>query len=263
MRHYFTVYHDTESALWEFDYEANQAAFGLDSILDTESGDWLRSIVGTESAPNEEELHDELARMFEQLNAKNTAPAVRAPLEHIAQLLTQTGEDRTDGECLDDVWQYLETLGINPAAAQITDVTNAAASPAFTASASPALGSAVNPCTGGEPIGWAVYCGNPDGDWIETGFSDEEAAERFATAWRNYSDANTARPCLLIVDSRNEWHGEPITAYLGCGNECGHEQEFSGWLDDTDLAHFPCPNCGAIFTHDNWSEFFDEDEETE
>ena len=37
-----------------------------------------------------------------------------AHLRHIAALLAQDGETRTDGECLDAVWAYLLTLGIDP-----------------------------------------------------------------------------------------------------------------------------------------------------
>jgi hypothetical protein len=35
-------------------------------------------------------------------------------LERIAALLAQDGEDKTDGECLGEVWQFLEDCGINP-----------------------------------------------------------------------------------------------------------------------------------------------------
>jgi hypothetical protein len=37
-----------------------------------------------------------------------------AHLRHIAALVAQDGETRTDGECLGDVWMYLLTLGIDP-----------------------------------------------------------------------------------------------------------------------------------------------------
>jgi hypothetical protein len=35
-------------------------------------------------------------------------------LEHIAALLAQDGEAKTDGECLGDVWAFLEECGIDP-----------------------------------------------------------------------------------------------------------------------------------------------------
>ena len=149
-----------------------------------------------------------------------------------------------------------------PAPAEITNVTDAAASPRLTASASPALGSAVNPCTDGEPSGWGVYCSDGSSEWIESGFSDEEAAERFAAAWKTFSDENEARTAVIMVDNRTEYEGEPCTVYTGC-MECDHETEFTGWEDSHDVAHFPCDNCGAIFTIADWSEFFDEDEEDE
>jgi len=35
-------------------------------------------------------------------------------LERIAALLAQDGEDKTDGECLGEVWAFLEECGIDP-----------------------------------------------------------------------------------------------------------------------------------------------------
>jgi hypothetical protein len=37
-----------------------------------------------------------------------------AHLRHIAALLAQDGDSKTDGECLNEVWRYLQSLGVNP-----------------------------------------------------------------------------------------------------------------------------------------------------
>ena len=194
---------------------------------------------------------------------------LRDALQNIARLIAQDGEIRTDGECLGDVWEYLETLGINPrefqtqpAPALIANATHADASPAFTASAPAPLRSAVNPCDGGDPCGFGVYCSDQSGEWLEIGFSDEAAAERFADAWRNYSKENAARVGLVMENKRAEWEGYDLSEkpVLAC-QICDHAQEFAGWLDENDTAHFPCPNCGGIFEHDDWLAFFDDEEE--
>jgi hypothetical protein len=194
-------------------------------------------------------------------------------LQHIARLIAANGEEFTDGECMDEVWVYLETLGIDPeqyrnnskpepAPALIAIATHADASPVFTASAAAPLRSAVNPCDGGEPRGFGVYCSDGSGEWLEIGFSDETAAERFADAWKNYREDNTARVGLVINNTRAEWEGYDLTEkpVLAC-QICDHAQEFAGWLDENDTAHFPCPNCGGIFEHDDWLAFFDDEEE--
>jgi hypothetical protein len=167
--------------------------------------------------------------------------------------------DEDNQACWDAHPWDVEEVEDDPAALQIAGASSALASPAFTASATPALRSAVNPCTDGDPVGWGVYCSDHSGEWIESGFQDEAAAERFAEAWKNYRQDNTARVGLIISDDRQQWEGEEITAALGC-EECEHVAEFAGWVDSHDIAHFPCKNCGAIFEHSEWSEFFDEDD---
>lgn len=197
-------------------------------------------------------------------NYKNPA------LVQIAQIITRDGEAWTDGELLEAVHEYLVSIGINPedyrpksapktAPLQIADASSAVASPEFTASTPLALRSAVNPCTSGDPHGWAVFCSDHNDQWCELGFQDEEAAERFAQTWRNYNEDNAARVGIAMIDTRAEWHGEPATIATGC-QECDHVQEFQGWRDDFDTAHFPCPACGAIFTLDNFTELMEEDE---
>lgn len=39
---------------------------------------------------------------------------LRNTLEQIARIIAQDGEIATDGECLGEVWSYLQTLGIDP-----------------------------------------------------------------------------------------------------------------------------------------------------
>jgi len=57
-------------------------------------------------------------------------------------------------------------------------------------------------------------------------------------------------------------HGEEVKVYTGCF-ECDFEAEFQGRVDERDIAHFPCPNCGQEFQITDFSLFFDEDEEVE
>lgn len=159
-------------------------------------------------------------------------------------------------------WDVEDITDENAAPLQIANASSAVASPELSAALAHARALAENPCSGGEPLGFGVYCSDNSGEWIETGFSDEAAAERFATAWKNYSRGEwTARVGLVIANNREQWEGEPITPapVLGCGNECGFSGEFSGWINADDVAYFPCPNCGTIFEHSDWSEFFDED----
>jgi hypothetical protein len=160
-------------------------------------------------------------------------------------------------------WE-IEEDNETPAPLQIAGASSAVASPAFTASAVAPLRSAVNPCDGGEPCGFGVYCSDQSGEWIETGFSDEAAAERFADAWKNYREDNHARVGLVISNTRAEWEGYDLNEkpVLAC-QICDHAQEFAGWLDENDTAHFPCPNCGGIFEHDEWLAFFDDENEEE
>jgi hypothetical protein len=135
------------------------------------------------------------------------------------------------------------------------------ASPELEAAIAHAHALASNPCDGGDPLGFGVYCSDNNGEWIETGFTDEEAAERFAAAWTAYRAGNHARVGLVISNDRTEWEAmEDATACLGCGNECGHSQEFTGWVDENEIAHFLCPNCGTVFQHSDWFSFFDQEE---
>ncbi len=119
--------------------------------------------------------------------------------EYIAQMQTH--------QLIQLQWAASQT---EPAALQITNVSSALASPAFTASAPASHRSAVNPCTDGDPIGWGVYCSDHNGEWIESTFQDEAAAENFAEAWRNYREDNAARVALIIANDRSEWETENI-----------------------------------------------------
>jgi hypothetical protein len=168
-----------------------------------------------------------------------------------------------DGEGVWDShpWEVAED-NETPAPLQIASASSAVASPELEAAIAHAHALASNPCDGGDPLGFGVYCSDNSGEWIETGFTDEEAAERFAAAWTAYRAGNHARVGLVISNDRTEWEAmEDATAALGCGNECGHSQEFTGWVDENQTAHFLCPNCGTMFEHSEWFSFFDQEDD--
>ncbi len=62
MKHYYIVCHDTAKQRWQFDYDATQSAFGIATMLDTDTGEWLRTTPQNASEhPDETRLHDQLA----------------------------------------------------------------------------------------------------------------------------------------------------------------------------------------------------------
>lgn len=194
-----------------------------------------------------------------EANSREDARAIYQSYDRV-----QLSDLDLDGQSVWDShpWE-IEEDNETPAPLQIASASSAVANPELSAALAHARALAENPCNGGDPLGFGIYCSDASGEWIETGFSDEEAADRFAAAWTSYKEGNAARVGLVIGNSRAEWKGENLPhserPYLGCGNECGHSQVFSGWVDEEDVAHFPCPNCGTIFEHSDWSSFFDED----
>lgn len=50
-----------------------------------------------------------------------------------------------------------------------------------------------------------------------------------------------------------------VTVSTGCF-ECDAEDEFTGFVDTTGVAHFPCPHCNRTFTIADWDTFFDAEE---
>jgi len=53
---------------------------------------------------------------------------------------------------------------------------------------------------------------------------------------------------------------EKATVYTGCF-ECDTEDEFTGFVDDLGVAHFPCLHCKQEFTISDWDSFFYNEEE--
>jgi hypothetical protein len=181
-------------------------------------------------------MHDTKPTQQRKTN-KMKDTTLRDALQNIARLIAQDGELRTDGECLGDVWEYLETLGINPrefqtqpAPLQIASASSAVASPELSAALVDTRALAENPCNGGDPCGFGVYCSDQSGEWIETGFSDEAAAERFADTWRNYREDNTARVGLVISNDRAEWEEDTQPETIGA--RCVIE-----WSDKTETVY--------------------------
>lgn len=106
-----------------------------------------------------------------------------------------------------DVAKQLEET---PAPALIANATHADASPELSAALVDTRALAENPCTGGEFVGFGVYCNDNSGEWIETGFSEEAAAERFAAAWTSYKAGNAARVGLVMNANRDKWEDDEV-----------------------------------------------------
>jgi hypothetical protein len=111
-------------------------------------------------------------------------------------------------------WE-IEEDNETPAPLQIANASSAVASPELEAALVDTRALASNPCNGGEPCGFGVYCTDQSGEWIETGFSDEAAAERFADAWTNYRADNYARVGLVISNDRAEWEEDTQPETIG------------------------------------------------
>lgn len=228
MKHYYIINHDTQHNRWEFDWDATQNAFGIATMLDTSTGDWLRTSPENASEhPDETRLTDQLSAIFAQLNSGDTAAASTdkwlLALHEVARIMAQNspsanGQEISDGEAMDEVWIYLrDSLGINPdayradiqtAPLKIADASTAAASPVVTASATPSARSAVktfNNCDGGDPQGWAILCSDMSGQWIEAGFNDEAGADRFAEHYCAYDSDTAASVGLLVWADRSIW----------------------------------------------------------
>ena len=118
MKHYYIINHDTQQNRWGFDWDATQDAFGIATMLDTDTGEWVRTSPENASEhPDETRLTDQLGAIFAQLNTNNqvsdSTDKWLLALHEVARLITQDGDESSDGQCIDDVWAYLARLGID------------------------------------------------------------------------------------------------------------------------------------------------------